>query len=574
MRQGGGFPLWNPYLMGGMPYVAAMHGDTFYPTFLLRAVLPTDAAMTWGYMLHVVLAGLFTFVFLRRAVGIGFSGALIAGLAYGAGGNVAGLVSPGHDGKMYVAALLPLVLFYVHRAVRDGRAWAWGALAIAITLAILTPHPQLLQYLLLVAGSYALYAAFARDASGVALPRRVALTRLGLAAGAVGLGFLGSAIQYWPVLEYTPWSPRAGGKGWEHAISFSMPPEELVNTYLPQFSGILFGYHGRNGFHFHSEYIGASVLPLIGLAFGRATSRRQTWFWTGVLVVATLWALGGFTPFFSLVYALVPGTKYFRAPSTMLYVVAFASAVLAGFGVDRAQRHGMSTRYVVGWVAFAGLLAVMASAGMLTNLAGSFALPQLAARVDENQGAVVAGAWRSLMATGAALGVLLASSRRRIAPTVAGGALAAVVALDLWSVVRLYWGFSEPARVVYAADPTVQFLRTQSDSGRVLTLPEEADGQGAPVAYHDPFLKGDALMGYRIRQTSGLPRKRARPISASVPGRRRNEPGCEPELLAPDQHALRAHQPRRVPSSRCDARRWAGAQRGRDDVVPVPSSRR
>jgi hypothetical protein len=58
MRQGGGFPLWNPYLMGGLPYVAAMHGDTFYPTFLLRAVLPTDAAMTWGYMLHVVLAAL------------------------------------------------------------------------------------------------------------------------------------------------------------------------------------------------------------------------------------------------------------------------------------------------------------------------------------------------------------------------------------------------------------------------------------------------------------------------------------------------------------------------------------
>jgi hypothetical protein len=24
-----------------------------------------------------------------------------------------------------------------------------------------------------------------------------------------------------------------------------MPPEELINTYLPQFSGILFGYYGR-----------------------------------------------------------------------------------------------------------------------------------------------------------------------------------------------------------------------------------------------------------------------------------------------------------------------------------------
>ena len=74
---------------------------------------------------------------------------------------------------------------------------------------------------------------------------------------------LGGAVQFWPVLEYTPWSPRAGGKGWEHAISYSMPPEELVNTYLPQFSGILDNYTGRNGIHFHSEYIGAAVLVFI-----------------------------------------------------------------------------------------------------------------------------------------------------------------------------------------------------------------------------------------------------------------------------------------------------------------------
>jgi uncharacterized membrane protein len=112
-------------------------------------------------ILHVYLAGLFAYLFLR-AVGIGFWGALIGGLAYLMGGNVAGLVSPGHDGKIFVSALLPLVLLFVHRAVRDGRAWAWGALAIAITLAVLTPHPQLLQYLLLVAGAYALFARSAR----------------------------------------------------------------------------------------------------------------------------------------------------------------------------------------------------------------------------------------------------------------------------------------------------------------------------------------------------------------------------------------------------------------------------
>src|SRR5688572_3860478 len=114
IRAGYGVPLWNPYLFGGLPYVAGMHGDIFYPTALLRLVLPTDVAMTWGLIVHVFLAGLFTFLFLR-AVGLSFFGALVGGLAYMLAGNVAGLVSPGHDGKLFVSALLPLTLFLLLR---------------------------------------------------------------------------------------------------------------------------------------------------------------------------------------------------------------------------------------------------------------------------------------------------------------------------------------------------------------------------------------------------------------------------------------------------------------------------
>src|SRR5688572_11603401 len=67
----GAIPQWNPYLFGGMPFIDAMHGDTFYPTALLRILLGTDQGMTWGFMIHVFLAGLFTFVFLR-SIGLSF----------------------------------------------------------------------------------------------------------------------------------------------------------------------------------------------------------------------------------------------------------------------------------------------------------------------------------------------------------------------------------------------------------------------------------------------------------------------------------------------------------------------
>ena len=55
-----------------------------------------------------------------------------------------------------------------------------------------------------------------------------------------------------------------------------------------------------------------------------------------------------YTPFYQLVYALVPGTKFFRAPSTILYVVSFAVAVLAAFGTERVLALAIRPRYAFG----------------------------------------------------------------------------------------------------------------------------------------------------------------------------------------------------------------------------------
>src|SRR5215469_14922437 len=121
LRQTGHFPLWNPYLFGGMPYVGAMNGDIFYPpSLVLRLLLRADVFITWAFILHIFLCGWLTYLFLRSAR-MGFAGALIGGLAYMMGGPISSYVSPGHDGKLYVSALLPLALLFLKYAMRDGR---------------------------------------------------------------------------------------------------------------------------------------------------------------------------------------------------------------------------------------------------------------------------------------------------------------------------------------------------------------------------------------------------------------------------------------------------------------------
>ena len=524
LRSGMGIPHWNPYLYGGLPYVAAMHGDIFYPTQLLRLALGTDAGMTWGFIVHTFLAGFLTYGFLR-AWGMAFAPALVGGMAYMLSGPIASYPSPGHDGKLFVSALLPLSLWMLVRGMRDGRNWAWGAFAFVIGLATLAPHPQLMQYHLLTAGAFALFLAFTADAGGRKLDRRTAVRRLALAMAAVLIGMAMGAIQFAPLREYVAWSPRAGGHDYTYATSYSFPIVELFNLYLPQFTGMIDTvYYGPNNIHLHSEYIGGAVLLLASLAFGVTTRRTFRRFWVGTLIVSLLWMLGGSTPFFRIIYELVPGTKFFRAPSTIIYVFAFSLSILAALGAEQVLALRANTRVVFGWLAFATAIALLATVGGVAKassvLAESFAqsyvtnrgadpaaVPQIVEQVmSMNRGAILIGAWRSLLFTALAGISILAYLRGRITARVLMIVLPAVIAVDLWSIERKYWLFTPPARFQFASDPVIQYLKHEKEPGRVLVrapAPDSVNRDLDPYYGRDLQGKGTGFMVHGIRTVTG-----------------------------------------------------------------------
>ncbi len=502
MKATGAFPQWDPYIFGGMPYVAAMHGDIFYPTFLLRLIMPTDVAMTWGMIGHFFLCGLATFWFLRHACRFAFFPSLIGGVAYMMGGFVSSLPSAGHDGKIFVSALFPIALLVLTWCMRDGKRWGWGLFSIIVGLTVLTPHPQLLQYLLLTCGAWAIFLAFG-GVGAEKLSQRAAIQRLACALGAVIVGGAIGAIQYAPVREYVAWSPRALGFDYGTATSYSFPLEELINTYLPQFSGILDNYWGRNGIHFHSEYIGVAVLMLAFAAFGggwAGARKRLFWFWIGTGIVTLLWALGGSTPFFQLIYALVPGTKFFRAPSTIFFITTFSVAVMTAFGTERLLAGRVSPKYAYGWLVGAAVVALFALAGGFNILATNMlVIQQFADRIEANSADLKVGALRSLLFVALTAALMLALGRKMISRNVAGWALVVLCAVDLWSIERYYWEFSSPASSLYATDVTVEFMRKLSQPARVLAIPV----QGLPMVDGDPNLTGDGLMVHGIRITCG-----------------------------------------------------------------------
>jgi len=141
-QENGSIPLWNPMIMGGLPFLAVVtHGDILYPTALLRAFLPVHVVMNVAFFIHYILAGFFTYLFLRRFA-VSWTGAVTGALAYQLSGIMISYVQPGHDGKLFVSTLLPLTLLALVVALRDRRFWGYPLLAVAVGLCLGLPVPR------------------------------------------------------------------------------------------------------------------------------------------------------------------------------------------------------------------------------------------------------------------------------------------------------------------------------------------------------------------------------------------------------------------------------------------------
>ena len=522
-REFGGVPAWYPHLFGGMPYLAnTQHGDTFFPTALLRFLLPVDVGMAMGFVIFTLLAGIFTFLFLR-SVGMGWAAAFVGGCAYMFSGQVISMASPGHDGKLFVSALLPLSLMFLYKAtaLRDWRQYVY--FGVTVGFALLSPHFQMTYYLLMAAGFFWLFMVFLSDQKAGADPWwRSAL----LFVGSLAVAFAIAAIQIVPFLDYLPWSPRgvAGSTstGWAYATSWSMPPEEILNTVWPGWSGMLGDYWGRNPFKLHSEYSGAAVVLLSLLSFRLAGYRRLAWFFVFLAAYGAIFAFGGHTPFYHIPYNVLPMIKSTRAVGMIYTLTSFSIAVLAAFGTQwlaaRAtvvvkatarQRESLSERTILGvprplafGVAALGIFALLAAAGawrpVMEALAGAASSgngkgcsqrPDLC--VDASYVAFVADAFRVLIFGVGVAALALPTVRRRWSTEAWGLTLGALVLLDLYSVERRYLSvaFSDRAAVTLAPDEVVRTLQQDTSVYRVFVL-------------HETYMH-NYLMVHGIRSTLG-----------------------------------------------------------------------
>lgn len=396
--------------------------------------------------------------------------------------------------------------------------------ALVITLVILTTHFQLAYFLFGAAGLYYVFrlvvdfrAASGRERGGGGSGRSPgirALARFGLFMAAASGGAGAAGIQLVPAFEYvnefsrrtattteaTPEENRA------YASSWSLHPEEVVSTVVPEFAGNnSYGapwsqgsYWGRNATRDNLHYAGWVVLLLAVVAFFGAPRAPLRWFFFGLGALAILYALGTHTPVWGAFYALLPGIDLFRAPDMVAFLFGFSAITLMAFGVDRLLRLARDEdggaedfRLVRAlWIltALAGVGLLMAASGALFSIWTSLIYPDMdpvrLQILDTQRPFIVQGFFVVTALAAATAGIATAVRKGVFKPVVLVGVLGMLIFLDGFRISSTFvqtFDFYTWAR----PDPIVQELlgrQASEEPFRVASL--ERSGQAVTAAMH------------------------------------------------------------------------------------------
>jgi hypothetical protein len=387
----GHIPLWNPYQSCGHPFGATIVYGYFYPLNFPFLLLRTEVAIEAVTALHLFVAGFLMYLY-GRTISLTRMGAMTAGCTFMLSGFLAAQAS-WFAPSLCSAVWLPLAFIGVEKIfeTRD-RRWAI-ALAVAVAMPILAAWLQTWLYSMYAIAWYCSlrFVAALRPFPGIKPLLRPVL----LFSVATLLGIMLAGVQLLPSMELANLGPRYPGR---LRIEQMMPTGPLpAQTLLICAVGSTPGYARDN-------YVGMLAFFLLPISLFASQARvRLICLWS--LVLGSLMvSLTVYTPLFKLYYML-PGATWFRVPWRILYLYAFAAALLIGVGFDAIADAGVS-RYRR-WIAIA--------------VGGAVALGMMV---------VVHMSWRSrcFSVTGLALAVAVAAVRRpRTRAVLASGLLALLV---------------------------------------------------------------------------------------------------------------------------------------------------
>ncbi len=320
------FPLWNPGMYGGQPFLASYQTGLLSPFVLLSVLLPPVDALLAHAIVRLLVGGIGMFIFLR--------GLRLAGPAVWFGAvtflfNPFAVVWLEHPPSA-VSCWLPWLLWSVDRHRQDGGPGHVAGLAALTAVTLLAGHPETAFKVLLLTGAYAVGVALAGTDAGRLRAGGVLL--VGRLLPAVALGAAIAAAQIVPFLEYMDESGIAAMRRTFAVSPHVITPPTAVAAFVPD----VFGNPSRGPAL--TNYLDQQVYPgnvawiLAALSIGVLARRRwRVAFFAGMAALAAALMYGA--PGISRLFTLIP-LAGLSAPSRFGLIVIAAVVVLAALGVD------------------------------------------------------------------------------------------------------------------------------------------------------------------------------------------------------------------------------------------------
>jgi len=335
-------PFWAPSIFSGHPQIADPQSLIFSPYLILAAL---DANPSFraadGVPLAMLGFGGAAIILLFRDRGWHAAGALVAALSFAFGASAAWRLQ--HIGQIMSLAWWPIALWLLSRAIVRP-SWIAGLLAGATAGLMALGRDQVAFLGLWLLAGFVLWSWW--DAP--AWRKRIRASAVSLAFGALAFALV-VAVPITLTSLLSASSNRAAidlagaGQG-------SLHPALLLTAIIPNLFGAdgpFVDYWGPPSPRWGPVdlffarnmgiiYIGALPIAMIAIAALRGMLwAREIRFVTAAAAAVLLYALGRYTPFFAVAFALVPGVDLFRRPGDATFLLGALGAILAGYAVHR-----------------------------------------------------------------------------------------------------------------------------------------------------------------------------------------------------------------------------------------------
>lgn len=332
-------PLWDPYIMGGTPFLADMQSAIFSPFSIPAYILPFWWSLSFIAVMKVVVSCLGAFL-LARSLNMRFAGAFLCGVVFGFGlFMIAWLPWP----LANVFAFIPWMMFATERIVRRPGPWSVAGLAVIVALQFFGGHPESSFQALFAVGCFFVLRVLQgkegvvrsmREAAGRARPtksRAVQSLKALFSSGrrpliafviAIALGTALAAVAIVPFLELLKNSSDLSSR--PRGIVY-VQPKFFFASLLPTY------YNGVQGSFLIEDAFYAGVLPVMLAVFALLKPKVER-VAIGLFGVFCVLIVLGIQPLFGIVGKL-PGFDFtYLSRLTILYLLCIA--LLAGWGLD------------------------------------------------------------------------------------------------------------------------------------------------------------------------------------------------------------------------------------------------